>query len=323
MSQHRFILKPYKGRQSRTYCPQCEQREFSPYIDTTTNELIHPTVGRCNRESNCGYHLTPSEWFKDHPTDSFAHNGTKLHSFAVQPQQPPRPIDTLPMSCVEKSVAKTLTPKGLSDFTRWLALQFDQHTWERLIKDYHLGTADDKGTIFWQVDGNSKVRTGQILHHVISADYRDCKRNHDQHPDWVHSRLMRADKLDKGFNLVQCLFGEHLLSREPDNIVALCEGQKNAIIGSGVCPQWLWVATCGKSGLTAERLQPLKGRKVLVFADLDAHDQWSEKLRSMSLKVGFTYTMFDKMQDIATDEDRRQGLDIADYLLQKFEKQKQ
>jgi hypothetical protein len=27
-------------------------------------EHIHPSVGRCNRESNCGYHYTPKQYFQ-------------------------------------------------------------------------------------------------------------------------------------------------------------------------------------------------------------------------------------------------------------------
>ena len=48
-------------------CPICKQPKFSPYIDTVTNEPIAPKeCGRCCREKSCAYHMTPSEWFKEH-----------------------------------------------------------------------------------------------------------------------------------------------------------------------------------------------------------------------------------------------------------------
>ena len=51
-------------------CPSCGQRKFSPYIDTVTNEPIAAKeCGRCCREKSCAYHMTPSEWFKEHPTE--------------------------------------------------------------------------------------------------------------------------------------------------------------------------------------------------------------------------------------------------------------
>ncbi len=67
MSEHKYILEPYKGMNTRYRCPDCQQRDktFSLYIDTETGEHIHSRVGRCNRESNCGYHYTPKQYFQD------------------------------------------------------------------------------------------------------------------------------------------------------------------------------------------------------------------------------------------------------------------
>ena len=51
-------------------CPACGQRKFSPYIDTVTGKpLAEKVCGRCCREKNCAYHMTPSEWFKDNPPE--------------------------------------------------------------------------------------------------------------------------------------------------------------------------------------------------------------------------------------------------------------
>ena len=48
-------------REWNTTCPSCGRRgKFSPYIDTTTMRPVDDrTCGRCNRLSNCGYHLPP------------------------------------------------------------------------------------------------------------------------------------------------------------------------------------------------------------------------------------------------------------------------
>ncbi|GAB2542828.1 DUF6371 domain-containing protein [Spirosoma aerophilum] len=43
-------------------CPQCGPRHrktLSRYIDTKTGEVLPETYGRCDRESNCGYSLSP------------------------------------------------------------------------------------------------------------------------------------------------------------------------------------------------------------------------------------------------------------------------
>ncbi|GAB3503659.1 DUF6371 domain-containing protein [Spirosoma knui] len=43
-------------------CPLCgpkHRKTLSPYIDTRTGEPLPDIYGRCDRESNCGYHLNP------------------------------------------------------------------------------------------------------------------------------------------------------------------------------------------------------------------------------------------------------------------------
>ena len=51
-------------------CPSCGQRKFSPYIDSHTGKPIDEKhCGRCCRERSCAYHMTPSEWFKEHPQE--------------------------------------------------------------------------------------------------------------------------------------------------------------------------------------------------------------------------------------------------------------
>ena len=63
----RYRLATYREckahREWNTTCPDCGRRgKFSPYIDTTTMRPVDDrTCGRCNRLSNCGYHLPPRE----------------------------------------------------------------------------------------------------------------------------------------------------------------------------------------------------------------------------------------------------------------------
>ena len=66
--------------------------------------------------------------------------------------------------------------------------------------------------------------------------------------------------------MTQCLFGEHLLTRYRERIVALVEAEKTAVIGAGFIPEYVWLATGGRSGVN-DRVDILKNRKILVFAD--------------------------------------------------------
>ena len=62
-----YSLQKYKGTATRHTCPGCGDRHsFAYYVDEQDTPL-HPSVGRCNHESSCGYHYTPKEYFHDHP----------------------------------------------------------------------------------------------------------------------------------------------------------------------------------------------------------------------------------------------------------------
>ena len=62
-----YSLQKYKGTATRHTCPNCgDKRSFTCYVDES-GMLLHPSVGRCNHESSCGYHYTPKEYFHDHP----------------------------------------------------------------------------------------------------------------------------------------------------------------------------------------------------------------------------------------------------------------
>ena len=93
MSEHTYHLQKYAGISTRHTCPQCGHKgEFTYYVDER-NVPIDESCGRCNRE-RCGYHLTPSEYFKAHPTD-------KRNEFATwkQPESPKAiPVSYLPFS---------------------------------------------------------------------------------------------------------------------------------------------------------------------------------------------------------------------------------
>ena len=61
--------------------------------------------------------------------------------------------------------------------------------------------------------------------------------------NWIHSIMKKRQLLPEDYNLVQCLFGEHLLRIYPDRIVVLVESEKSALIASGVYPNYIWLAT--------------------------------------------------------------------------------
>ena len=130
------------------------------------------------------------------------------------------------------------------------------------------------------------------------------------HVTWVHSALHFAD-----FNLRQCFFGEHLLSIGSSKPVALVESEKTALVCSIHLPHFTWIASGGKNGcLNEECLSIFQGRTLSLFPDLGATDYWRSKI-PMIRQLGIHVQLYDYLERAATDEQRKQGLDIADFLL--------
>jgi hypothetical protein len=163
MSEHRYILEPYKGMNTRYHCPSCQQREktFSLYIDTETGEHIHPTVGRCNRESNCGYHLTPKQYFETNKVFNYGAESRKANWKTGTDILCVKHTSSIAIDIFDKS----RTSYDCNYFIQYLLSLFGKNVTIELLKKYPIGTSKYwKGaTVFWQIDTHGKVRTGKIM----------------------------------------------------------------------------------------------------------------------------------------------------------------
>ncbi len=305
MSQsHRFILEPYKGIASRHSCPACnEKKKFSRYFDTVTNEQLADDCGRCERSDGCGYHKTPSDYFKDNPTD-------KPNDFQKWQPVPAPPLRLI--SFIDYSIfKKTLGINNTNTFTTFLIALFGNERAESLVNKYHIGTTKTGEVIFYQVDLQGNVRSGKVMkYNLIDSNQtalgKDCKRDKGINPNWVHSKL----KLEN-FNLKQSLVGEHLINET--QTIAIVESAKTAIIASVYFPSYVWVSCEGKEGLSLDKLKVLKGKNVILFPDLKGFDKWFEKSKQMTFCKSIVVS--DLLEQVATDAERASGLDLADYLL--------
>ena len=191
---------------------------------------------------------------------------------------------------------------------RYLAKFFPQEDLEKVTKMYHLGSTRRGEIIYPQIDRGGLCRTGKVM--AYGADGHRIKRSECDAVDWLHARLMRQQgKAASDYHLRQCLFGEHLLPKRPDSIVCVVEGEKSAVIASLVFPQYVWVATGGKYGLSPGMCKSLAGRDVLVYADADAVGEWGEKIKS------FTFCRSIHQSDWAKDEPQGSKRDIADLIM--------
>ncbi|MGA1976613.1 MAG: DUF6371 domain-containing protein [Bacteroidales bacterium] len=304
MNTHRYILEPFKGMNTRYRCPGCKSREktFSRYIDTKTGEYLAPTVGRCNRESKCGYHYTPKQYLQINPIS--------IDTPQVKPPYKPHPIppQQKPVSFIPVEVFKaSLQNHEPNYFIKFLIDLFGIQVTRDLISRYFIGTSShwNSATIFWQIDIAGKIRTGKIMLYNPTTGKR--VKELFNHITWVHKLLKQPE-----FELKQCLFGEHLL-QDNKKPIALVESEKTAIIASVYFPQFIWLAVGSLNNLNAEKCKVLAGRKVTLFPDLNGFKKWNIKAKELSHLASFNIS--DLLERKATEVERKQGFDLADYLI--------
>ncbi|KAF0237441.1 MAG: hypothetical protein FD181_2007 [Prolixibacteraceae bacterium] len=293
MNEHRYILQPYKGMNTRHHCPSCQvnDKTFSLYIDTETN-----------RESNCGYHYTPKQYFQDH---NISFEGTEPKAYKPRPVT----IKTKPVSFIPFEVFKaSLKAHETNHFIKFLISLFGVEVASQLVSRYFIATSKhwNGATVFWQIDTHGKVRTGKIMLYSPATGKR-VKEPYN-HINWVHSLLKQPE-----FELRQCLFGEHLLSIDKNKPVAIVESEKTAVIASVYLPRFIWVAVGSLTNLNAEKCSILKGRTVTLFPDLNGFEKWNSKAKELSLLASFQVSGL--LERKATEADKKQGFDIADYLI--------
>ena len=297
-----YQLEKYRGRATRHECPRCgDKQSFTYYVDEFGN-IIDKAVGRCNHESGCGYHYTPKEYFADHPNEQ---QELQRNTPTIIKK---KELCTIPFDYVEKSASYK------SSFVEFLCGIFPIATIEQLAEDYALGATRDEAVIYWQIDHKGRVRTGKVMHYNPDTGHRIKEYN----VNWIHSLMKKSQQLPEEWELTQCLFGEHLLNleRNRDKVVAVVESEKSAIIGSGCNPNFVWLATGGKSQLSVEKMRVLAGRTVVMFPDVDGYAEWVEKAKAFTFcKV----VVSDILEKNATEEQRIAKIDIADLLVAKRE----
>jgi hypothetical protein len=317
MSQHKYILEPYRGPKTRHTCPQCqEKKRFTRYIDSITGIYISDNVGRCDRENNCNYHYTPSSFFSDNPSCKAVTyrdtNTTVTQKAPVTDVTPVTPIQYLPHHVFNWSMDR-FRECSLYPF---LSKLFRPTIADQLCKDFFIGSNKDGYTVFWQMDKEGNIRQAKVMQY----DPESGRRNKEKGAFFAGKKILK----DENAHLRQCFFGEYQLADEATSLkpVAIVESEKTAVIASVYYPNLIWIATGGKYGCRwteSSACKVLAKRKVILYPDLGAFDAWRIKGQLVSAIAGCKVAVSSILERMATNEDREQGLDLADFLLRKVD----
>lgn len=270
-------------------CPACNRKRLVRFIDQETRDYLEPIFGRCDREQNCGYFHSPYQ------IDSFKREQT---SYQKLPEVQ-HPSKYIPKELFEKSLGNY----DQNNFIRFMRRHFDSETISKVNDTYKIGTSlkITGGCIFYQIDIKGKVRRGKIIVYNSETGNRGAINS-------VHCQL----NIDKQYYPKWRFFGEHLL-KDNDKPVAIVESEKTAVIASIYFPEFVWLATGTKSTLKPEYAQVLKGRSVTLFPDIGAYQDWSEKMENFSSFCDISISNL--LESTSGDFEKKEGLDLADYLI--------
>ena len=308
--------KNYRYRLSRSskkyICPNCGKKELTYYEDELTSEEL-PDFGRCDREISCGYHLHPNH---DKTRQNTSQTLGRVHHIK---HNKPAPVALIP----DAELEALRTPDTLrgSQFFRNIVNHgipdsFDMNVFNR----YKIGALDGC-TAFPYINRKGGIRAVSLIeyganNHRVKDSVKNkwlhtyIEKNHFPLPDWIKPYSAQEKK-------ATALFGEHLLDLYPNNPLSVVEAPKTAIIAalySGLptdetTPIWVAVGAMNRLGGFIELLAKEKNRRpsVTLYPDLSAYDKWKE-VSARRFRVDST------LEEIATNEDRENKLDLADFL---------
>jgi hypothetical protein len=331
MSNHPYKFDPSS---KKFICPNCNKRKFVKYIFKDTNDYLPDIFGKCDR-------LSCEELSENNPYKSGFLKEQKVSKnrlSVLRPTQEIKPAkkEYIPRSVLGKSTRSYQSSGFYKNLNTNVKHIFPSAKLDAVFETYHLGVVKQNylnGALTIPfINFNQKICAIQVKefdhkNHTLKTNYVhsllewNFKKQKRVPPDWLKSYSAMEKK-------VSCLFGEHLLKDFKNNPVALVEAPKTAIYGAlyfglpETPSDLIWLAVYNLSSLKFEKCKILEGRDVILFPDLSkeskAFDLWSNRAKDFEKRLpDTTFKVYDYLEHVSTEEEKNDGHDLADYLIQK------
>jgi len=267
--------------------------EIFKYSNSTKSQK---KLGQIN-ETNVYFYGTVPYPYTNNPTFFKEILGTDVEFIPYAPKK------------AKKEVSHTFTldeyyevTKSKNQFQLFVEGETSDYTNQYDIRGVKSGALEDS-TLFPYVDFNGEFITAKIVKYNSNTGKR-VKNGYSN--NWFHAypqikEELGLDKEAKISKKVDCFFGENLVSYSDKNVV-IVESEKTAILVSLIFPELTFIATGSKTKLKNLDKSFLKGRKVFVYPDKDAHSEW---LKIANENKWFCSEIINKYGEDKTD--------IADY----------
>lgn len=310
-------------------CPACGEKRFVRVVDESTGEYLPDHVGRCDRESKCGYQYTAKQYLLDNrryeEQVNFARNPDPSRGAGLGLNR--KEVRASPRVCFQKAdhleithLIETLMGYERNSFVRSLEnlFPYDSDAIGEAVSDYKIGTVGN-WTSFPVIDRQGRLCKAKLM----KFDPLTGKRlRYAGGQGVIHSlqkmlkdegRLREEFETDK-----DVFFGDHLTTKYPTWPIAIVESEKTAVIASlckGIFPDLVWIATGSKQSLNAGRIKRLGlNRRVILYPDVDGFEQWSAIEREAN-RLGCNVRVSNLLEQFATADERAKQVDLADYLI--------
>lgn len=344
MSQYQFELE--KGS-NKVHCPSCGKKRAVRYMDNGTGQPLPEKYAKCDRVENCAYHESPYKdgYAKEHSNNTFK---------AVKMPEIKSEIVTIPNEYVIASIGDRTNQREKNTLYKYMSTFIDKEKVNRAFDMFKIGTVRNQFflnnsvrtenlegcSIFWLLNEAGHAQGGEIAYidPVTGSTYKHegqrCTRavwthyigkeksSPDGPSDWIlkfkdQTQSVTVNKKPHLFGLHQ-LRGKHL--KKP---IAIVEAPKTALIASCFYPQFTWMAAMSVTGLTMEKLEPLKSHRIILYPDKGkfakggkdgAFLSWKKKCIQFS-KEGYMIHISNVLEKI---DHLNNGDDLADILTPKI-----
>ena len=221
---------------------------------------------------------------------------------------PVQEISSIPHSYVTQALSVNSTFCQSLVSNGYLTQQQMLHAAER----YHLGISKDGGVVFWEIDNTNQVHDGKIMFYSPN-----CHRDKERHPSWVTAELIKSGRLKSNIDNPKCLFGLHL-NKQGIKGIAIVESEKTAIVCSELFPDYIWLASGGKTMLNASLFAPLGDQRIILFPDTDetseTYNLWCTIAQEATKLYKSRIHVSPILEKRATPAQKSAKIDIVDFL---------